>query len=158
MRWEWKLFFSNEKFQGRNPYSKKLENKKRPHLIFLRLEADFFLALKPSLQCHLTFVKVGFPDNMTGLWAFEGQMPYQKYQGSPIVVRWETNEYSMDSKKWPNVHLLIKDWPKESVCPHSNLHVIIWCLTFLNKCIRHKVFSTNGTVWTTKSVIFLVNL
>ena len=25
---------------------------------------------------------------MTGLWAFEGQMPYQKYQGPPIVVRY----------------------------------------------------------------------
>ena len=25
---------------------------------------------------------------MTGLWAIEVQMPYQKYQGPPIVVRW----------------------------------------------------------------------
>jgi hypothetical protein len=25
---------------------------------------------------------------MTGLWAFETQLPYQKYQGPPIVVRW----------------------------------------------------------------------
>ena len=90
MRWEWKLFFSNEKFRGRNPNLKKLKNKKRPHFIFLRLEAEFFLALKPSLQCHQTFVKVGFPDRITGLWAFEGQMPYQKYQGPPIVVRCET--------------------------------------------------------------------
>ena len=24
---------------------------------------------------------------MTGLWAFEGHLPYQKYQGPPIVVR-----------------------------------------------------------------------
>ena len=24
---------------------------------------------------------------MTGLWAFETQLPYQKYQGPPIVVR-----------------------------------------------------------------------
>ena len=24
---------------------------------------------------------------MTGLWAFETQMPFQKYQGPPIVVR-----------------------------------------------------------------------
>ena len=54
----------------------------------MRLEAEFFLALKPSLQCHQTFVKVGFPDKVTGLRAFEGQMPYQKYQGPPIVVRW----------------------------------------------------------------------
>ena len=54
----------------------------------MRLEAEFFLALKPSLQCHKTYVKEGFPDKVTGLWAFEGQMPYQKYQGPPIVVRW----------------------------------------------------------------------
>jgi len=46
------FFFSNEKFQGRNPNFKKLENKKRPHFIFLRLEAEFFLALKPSPRCH----------------------------------------------------------------------------------------------------------
>ena len=25
---------------------------------------------------------------MTGLWAFETQLPYQKNQGPPIVVRW----------------------------------------------------------------------
>ena len=25
---------------------------------------------------------------MTGLWAFETQMPFQKYQGPPIVVRY----------------------------------------------------------------------
>ena len=34
-------------------------------------------------------VKVGFPDKVTGLWAFERQMPFQKYQGSAIVVRYE---------------------------------------------------------------------
>ena len=28
---------------------------------------------------------------MTGLWAFETQMPFQKYQGPPIVVRWNKN-------------------------------------------------------------------
>ena len=48
---------------------------------------SFFLALKPSLQCHLTFVKVGFPDKVTDLWAFEVQIPHQKHQGPPIVVR-----------------------------------------------------------------------
>ena len=54
---------------------------------FLRLEAELFLALKPSPICQLTFVKVWFPDKVTGLWAFETQMPFQKYQGSAIVVR-----------------------------------------------------------------------
>ena len=44
------------------------------------------MALKPSLQYHQTFVKVGFPDKVTGLWAFEGQIPYQKFQGPPIKV------------------------------------------------------------------------
>ena len=34
---------------------------------------------------------------------------------------------------------------------HSNL---LQCFRCLNKCIRYKVFSTNDTVWTTKSVIF----
>ena len=29
-------------------------------------------------------------------------------------------------KKWPNVNLLTKDWPEESVCPHSNLHIILY--------------------------------
>ena len=35
----------------------------------------------------LNFVKVAFPDKVTGLWAFEVRMPYQKYQGPAIVVR-----------------------------------------------------------------------
>ena len=35
------------------------------------------------------FVKVGFLDKVTGLWAFEGHLPFQKYQGPPIVVRSE---------------------------------------------------------------------
>ena len=30
---------------------------------------------------------------MTGLWAFERQMHFQKYQGSAIVVRLGTSEY-----------------------------------------------------------------
>ena len=35
---------------------------------FLRLEAGgIFIALKPSLQCHQTFVKVGFHDKVTGV-------------------------------------------------------------------------------------------
>ena len=29
---------------------------------------------------------------MTGLWAFEWQMPFQKYHGSAIVVRWFTTQ------------------------------------------------------------------
>ena len=37
------------------------------YLSFLLKEAEFFLALKPSLQCHQTFVKVAFPDKVTGL-------------------------------------------------------------------------------------------
>ena len=61
----------------------------------MRLEAEFFLALKPSLQCHQTFVKVGFPDKVTGLWAFERQMPFQKYQGPPIVVRLGEDSFCM---------------------------------------------------------------
>ena len=35
----------------------------------------------------LNFVKVGFHDKVTGLCAFEEQIPYQKYQGPTIVVR-----------------------------------------------------------------------
>ena len=62
-----KTFFTNEKFRGPNPNLKKLKNKKRPHFIFLRLEAEFFLALKPSPRGHYTFVKVGFHDKVTGL-------------------------------------------------------------------------------------------
>ena len=27
------------------------------------------------------------PDKVTALWAFETQMPFQKYQGPPIVVK-----------------------------------------------------------------------
>ena len=34
-------------------------------------------------------VKVGFPDKVAGLWAFDTQMPFQKYQGPPIVVRYK---------------------------------------------------------------------
>ena len=47
----------------------------------------FFWALKPSLQCHQTFVKAGFLDKVTGLWAFEEQIPYPKYQWPTIVIR-----------------------------------------------------------------------
>ena len=43
------------------------------------------------ITLHQTFVKVGFTDKVTGLWGFEGQMPYQKYQGPPIVVRLSLN-------------------------------------------------------------------
>ena len=39
----------------------------------------------------MSLIKVGFPDKMTGLWAFEVQMPYQKYQGPPTVVRCHLN-------------------------------------------------------------------
>ena len=35
----------------------------------------------------LNFSKSSFPDKVTGLWAFEVWMPYQKYQGPAIVVR-----------------------------------------------------------------------
>ena len=36
---------------------------------------------------------------MTGLWAFEVQVPYQKYQGPPIVVRWRSlNEFQRCKK------------------------------------------------------------
>ena len=54
-------------FEVEIPIQKIKKNKKRPHFIFLRLEAEFFLALKPSLQCHQTFVKVGFYYKVTGL-------------------------------------------------------------------------------------------
>ena len=36
-------------------------------IFFLKLEADFFLAIKPSLQCHQTFVKLGFSYKVTGM-------------------------------------------------------------------------------------------
>ena len=41
---------------------------------------------KSSQKCHLTFVKVRILDKVIGLWAFEVQTLYQKYQGPPIVV------------------------------------------------------------------------
>ena len=63
---------------------------------FMRLEADFFLALKPSLFCHQTFVKVGFHDKGTGFGAFEEQMPYQKYQQPPILVKYINHLNSAD--------------------------------------------------------------
>ena len=47
-----KTFFSNQKFRGRNPNLKKFKNKKLSHFIFLRLQADFFFALKPSPRGH----------------------------------------------------------------------------------------------------------
>ena len=37
----------------------------------IKLRLKFFLALKPSPICQKTFVKVAFPDKVTGLWAFE---------------------------------------------------------------------------------------
>ena len=57
----------------RSPQKFTFKTKKQPHF-FLRLEDDFFGALKPSLQCHQTLIKVGFHDKVPGLWAFEGQM------------------------------------------------------------------------------------
>jgi hypothetical protein len=35
---------------------------------------------------------------MTGLWAFETQLPYQKYQGPSIVVRCMTSTAATDTK------------------------------------------------------------
>ena len=35
----------------------------------------------------LNFVKVGFHDEVSGFWAFKVQMPYEKYQPTPILVR-----------------------------------------------------------------------
>ena len=67
---------------------------------FFEVGGWLFLALKPSLQCHKTYVKEGFPDKVTGLWAFEGQMPYQKVQGSPIVVRLHVRYICFFLQKW----------------------------------------------------------
>ena len=61
----------------RNSASNLKKNEKWPHF-FLRLEADFLGALKPSPRYHETSVKVRFLDKVTGLWAFEGQMSDQK--------------------------------------------------------------------------------
>ena len=60
------------------------------------------MALKPSLQCHKTFVEVGFPDKVTGLRAFETHLPYQKYQGPPIVVRCSTWDVCIQSLSFQN--------------------------------------------------------
>ena len=46
------------------------------------------MALKPCLFCHQIFVKLKFHDKVTGFWAFEGHLPYQKYHRPPIAVRY----------------------------------------------------------------------
>ena len=52
---------------------------------FLKLVTDFF-GFKTFPPMSLNFCKVGFPDKVTGLWAFEEHLSYQKYQGPPRVV------------------------------------------------------------------------
>ena len=52
----------------------------------LKYDLIFFWGLL-SLFWHETFVKLGFYDKVTGLWAFEVQMPCQKYTSRPILVR-----------------------------------------------------------------------
>ena len=42
----------------------------------------------PKGSCiYQTFVKVEFYGKVTGFWALEAHVPFQKYQGPPIVVR-----------------------------------------------------------------------
>ena len=52
------FFFSNEKYRGQNPNLEKFKNKKRPHFIFLRLEAEFFFfGFKTYPPMSLNFCK-----------------------------------------------------------------------------------------------------
>ena len=60
------------------------------------------MALKPSPRCHETFVTVEFHDKVPGFLAFEVQMPYQKYQQPPIVVR--LNLSFIGSVQLVNIH------------------------------------------------------
>ena len=74
-----------------NPNLKKIKIKKWPHIFFSEDGAWFFdliFGCETFPQMSLNFCKVGFPDKLTGLWAFEEHLSYQKYQGPPIVVRW----------------------------------------------------------------------
>ena len=47
---------------------------------------------------------------MTGLWAFEVQMPYQKYQGPPIVVKWIISY--LKCYNWHRICFLLFGWGK----------------------------------------------
>jgi hypothetical protein len=60
---------------------------KKTASFFLRLEADFFFGFKTFPDMLLNFCKSRIYDKVTGLRAFEGQLPYQKYRRPPIVVR-----------------------------------------------------------------------
>ena len=51
-------------------------------------------------------MKVGFYDKVTGLWAFEEQIPFQKYQGPLIVVRLN-HTFTTDWLGWFNHTLII---------------------------------------------------
>ena len=54
-------------FQGQDPKKIHIKNLKNGLIFFSEVEGGFFLALKPSPICNQTFVKVGFPDKLTGL-------------------------------------------------------------------------------------------
>ena len=79
-----KTFRLNSQFsRPRFPKKLKFKTKIWPHF-FSEVGGGLFWALKPSLQCHQTFVKVGFHDKV-----HEGHLPYQKYQLPPILVRFD---------------------------------------------------------------------
>ena len=81
-------FFKYQKFRVRvnHCHQTQSKTKKWPHF-FLRLEADFVGLWNLPRDVLKLFVKVWFHDKVTGLWAFEVPLPYQKYQRPPIVVR-----------------------------------------------------------------------
>ena len=65
--------------------------------------------------------KARFSDKVTGLWAFETQMPFQKYQGPPIVVRLQQQNlfflawnYLLKGEFLP-LHTVISDWTHDLV-------------------------------------------
>ena len=57
----------------------------------------------------LNIVKVGFHDKVPGLWAFEAQMPFQKYQRPPIVFRWCLKDLIILGKLMLSKSVLVKN-------------------------------------------------
>ena len=53
---------------------------------FFEVGGWLIFGFKSFPPMSLNSFKLGFPDKMTSLWAFELQLSYQKYQGPPIVV------------------------------------------------------------------------
>ena len=76
---------------------------------------------------------------MTGLWAFEVQVPYQKYQGPPIVVRLKYSKNCLDN--------YLTSFFKNVQCTLNSRNVLIHLLTISFQSEFLEYWNTQKSVW-----------